>query len=132
MPLPPTPSWRPLMSFPSTPTSPPHDLSALEHFLNQRPPHSLPSTQFLVQLTQFIHTHNHFSFDSRYYLQVKGTAMGTQMAPSYADLFKGLLEKDFLHSTPLSKNPASGYVLLMKIFFFGLMVPTPSPSSLNT
>ena len=36
----------------------PYGLSALEHVLNKRPPHTLPSTQFLIQLTQFILTHN--------------------------------------------------------------------------
>ena len=38
------------------------------------------------------------SSDSKHYLQVKGTAMGTHMAPSYANLFMGFLEQDFLHS----------------------------------
>ena len=64
-----------------------HGLSALEYFLNQCPPHTLPSTQFLIQLTQFILTHNNFSFDSHHLLQVKGTAM-----------FMVHLEQDFLDS----------------------------------
>ena len=32
------------------------------------------------------------------HLQAKGTAMGNRMAPSYANLFKGSLEEDFLNS----------------------------------
>ena len=74
----------------------PHGLSSLEHFLNKRPPHFLPSTQFLIQVTQFILTHKYFSCDSRHYLQVKGTIMGTRMAPSYCNLFMGFIEQDFL------------------------------------
>ena len=74
-----------------------HGLSALEHFLDQRPPHTLPSTQFL-KLTQFILTHNNFPFNSHHYLQFKGLAMGTRMSPSYANLFMGHLEQKFLNS----------------------------------
>ena len=47
-------------------------------------------------------THNNFSFNSRHFLQVKGTAMGTCMAPSYANLFMGNLEQKFL-GTQLDK-----------------------------
>ena len=75
-----------------------HGLSALDHLLDQRPPHTLPPTQFLVKLSQFILTHNNFSFNSHHYLQVKSMAMGTLMAPSYANLFMGHLEQDFLNS----------------------------------
>jgi hypothetical protein len=31
-------------------------------------------------------------FDNTYYLQLKGTAMGTKMAPTYANLVLGYLE----------------------------------------
>ena len=61
-------------------------------------PHTLPSTQFLVKLTQFILIHNNFSFNSHHYLQIKGTAMGTRMAPSYANLFMDQLEQKLLNS----------------------------------
>ena len=84
--------FRPYTHIPHT-----HGLSALEHFLNQHPAHTLPSTQFFLQLAQFIHTHNNFFFNSHLYLQVKGKAMGTRMAPSYANLFMGYLEQDFLN-----------------------------------
>ena len=50
-------------------------------FLKKCSSHSSPSTQFLIQLTQFILTHNHF-FDSQHYFQAEETAMGTQMIPS--------------------------------------------------
>ena len=39
---------------------------------------------------------NCFLFNENYYLQVHGTAMGTRMAPSYANLFMGKLEREFL------------------------------------
>ena len=82
-----TPPWALLMSLPLYTIPHTHGLSVLEHFLNHCPPHTLPSTQFIL-------THNSYSFNSRHFLQVKGTAIGTHMAPCYANLFMGSLEQD--------------------------------------
>ena len=41
---------------------------------------------------------NQFKFLGQHYLQMSGTAMGTKMAPSYANLFMGVLEKQMLSS----------------------------------
>ena len=38
-------------------------------------------------LIDFIPTHNLFKFNNDHYLQIKGTAIGTKMAPSYANIF---------------------------------------------
>jgi len=73
-----------------------HGLAALEHFLDQRSPKTKPTTPFLVQLARFILEKNHFQSAGVNYLQIKGTAMGTRMAPSYANLFMGKLETSFL------------------------------------
>ena len=64
-----------------------YGLSALEKFLSRCPPTSRPATHFLVALTPFILTHNYLSFNSLHFLHVKVTAMGTRMAPSFANLF---------------------------------------------
>ncbi len=40
--------------------------------------------------------YNYFSFQNDFYLQVSGTSMGTICAPNYANLFVGLLEKNFI------------------------------------
>lgn len=79
-------------------TNIPHDegLGALRHFLNQRPGPALPSTEFLVGLAERVLTMNAFRYGEQHYLQVRGTAMGTRMAPSYANLFMGHLEQEFL------------------------------------
>ena len=44
-------------------------------------------------------TLNCFSFAGNYYKQINGVAMGTRMGPSYANLFVGYVEHQFLIST---------------------------------
>ena len=39
---------------------------------------------------------NNFTFNGDHYLQINGTAMGTKMAPSYANIFMGKFEKQLL------------------------------------
>ena len=46
-----------------------------------------------------------FYFDVNHYLQLNETAMGTKMAPSYANIFMGDLEERFLLSS--LKQPLS-------------------------
>ena len=43
-------------------------------------------------------TMNNFSFNDNHYLQIHGTAMGTTMAPSYANLFLGYFEANALEN----------------------------------
>ena len=43
---------------------------------------------------------NNFTFNSKHYLQKHGMAMGTKMAPSYANLFLGKFEHDALLNSP--------------------------------
>jgi hypothetical protein len=40
-----------------------------------------------------------FTFNGDHYLQINGTAMGTKMAPSYANTFMGKFEKQLLESS---------------------------------
>ena len=49
-----------------------------------------------LKSTTVILTMNNLSFDGENYLQIHGTAMGTRMALSYANLFMGHLEEDIL------------------------------------
>ena len=44
---------------------------------------------------------NNFEFENNYYLQLQGKAMGTKMAPVYANLFMGDLEQKLLAQSPL-------------------------------
>jgi hypothetical protein len=55
-------------------------------------------TECLVQLLTLVLKHNNFTFNGEHFLQINGTAMGTKMAPSYANIFMGKLEKLIIQS----------------------------------
>ena len=66
--------------------------------------HNQPPTSDLCKLIHSILTMNSFVFNGLYYLQIQGTAMGTWVAPSYANIFMGKLQKEILsahHPPPL-------------------------------
>jgi len=55
-----------------------------------------PPTKSLVDLLTLVLKCNIFEFNTDHYLQVQGTAIGTQMASSYANIFMGYLKKNQL------------------------------------
>ena len=72
-------------------------VTAYEETLNQRES-LIPPTADLCQLFQFILTNSSFHFNNDYYTMYTkhDTAVGTRMAPTYANLFMGKLEHEFL------------------------------------
>ena len=86
-------------------TNIPHDegLEACREALNTRGITD-PPTDDVINLINLVLKKNNFSFNDTHYLQKHGTAMGTRMAPSYASLFMGHLEKDLLQQT--EKKPS--------------------------
>ena len=72
-------------------------IEACQYFMNNgcKPKESLKCISKLIEL---VLTKNHFQFNDVDYLQKLGTAMGTRMAPSFASLFMGKFEKEFLDS----------------------------------
>ncbi|XP_068696962.1 uncharacterized protein [Montipora foliosa] len=91
-------------------TNIPHNegINACDHFLRTDPHNTIP-TGTICDLIRMIPTMNNLTFNDSHYLQIHGTAMGTKMAPSFANLFLGLFEKNALrnktgeviHSFPL-------------------------------
>uniref|UniRef100_A0A8C3H6A6 Reverse transcriptase domain-containing protein n=1 Tax=Chrysemys picta bellii TaxID=8478 RepID=A0A8C3H6A6_CHRPI len=59
------------------------------------------TANLVAELCDFVLTHNYFTFGDNIYLQVRGRAMGTRMAPQYANIFMADLEQRFLSSRPL-------------------------------
>ena len=84
-------------------TNIPHEegIQNVLHFLTnheecyKHPEQSNP--EILGELMNLVLKNNVFEFNDQFYLQKQGTAMGTKMAPAYANLFMGKLEEHLLH-----------------------------------
>ena len=59
-----------------------------------------PCSQTICQLLNTVLTMNNFRFNNNHYLQVAGTAMGTRVAPTYANIFMADFERKFVDSYP--------------------------------
>ena len=57
---------------------------------------SLVRPKVLAKLTEIVLCNNTLQFAGENYLQIQGTAMGTKMAPAYANIFMGELEREWL------------------------------------
>ena len=84
-------------------------INACEHFL-RTPSHKTIPTSTLCDLIRMILTMNNFSFNDNHYLQIHGTAMGTKMAPSYANLFLGFFEANALKNAPFQPHTWLRYI----------------------
>ena len=60
----------------------------------------IPPFPILLDLIRMILTMTNLTFNDKHYLQIHGTAMGTRMAPSYANLLLAKFETDALLRAP--------------------------------
>ena len=58
-------------------------------------------TNDIVDLVELVLKNDNFEFDGKHYLQKRGTAIATRMAPSYANLFTHDLESKLLALVPV-------------------------------
>ena len=109
-------------------TNIPHQggLEAIAYFLNQRTEQT-PSTACLQHLTELVLTKNFFLFENCYYLQTSGTAMGSKMAPNYANLYVGLLEKNCILNPEY--NHFLRYIQLWKRYIDDVFVIWTGPAT---
>jgi hypothetical protein len=70
-------------------------LQAVEYWLQKHPETICPrfSSSFITDSLKIILDNNSFSFGSKNYIQIQGTAMGTKMAPTYANLTLAFVEE---------------------------------------
>ena len=82
---------------------PHHDgMECIKNILSQQV-NSTPKNSRLVTLLEFILKSNNFMFNQDNYLQINGTAMGMQVAPTYTNLFRDSLEQKYIY--PHAKCP---------------------------
>ena len=60
-----------------------------------------PPAETLKQLLELVFKLNVFEFNNEYYLQLFGTAMGSKLAPAYANVLMGQLEANILANSHL-------------------------------
>jgi len=88
-------------------------LEAVKKFMEKYPDSKRPD-EYILRLLEINLTKNDFEFDSKFYLQVKGTAMGKKFAPSYANIFMADWEESALLSA--QKRPFAYYRFLDDIW----------------
>ena len=74
-----------------------------------------PTNQTLIKLLEVVLKNNNLQFNGDHYLQIGGTAMGTKVAPSYANLYMRVLEEKLLEAYHL--KPTTWYRYIDDIFF---------------
>ena len=57
-----------------------------------------PTNQTIIKLLKLVLECNNFRFNNRHFLQISGTAMGTKLAPSYANIFLGDFEEEHIYT----------------------------------
>ena len=67
-------------------------------FIKEQNNPTYPPLCILNQLFNFVLNYNCFNFANLFFLQVHGIAMGTKLAPNYANLFMANLESKFIFS----------------------------------
>ena len=65
-------------------------------------------TTIILTFLRLVLTLNNFVFNSQNYLQIKGCAMGTKCAPSYANIFMGMFEERYI--CPLIEKISNFYL----------------------
>lgn len=76
-------------------------IESLVKMYNMHRSEDLPDGSVLATLSRLVLELNGFEFDGNFFLQTTGTAMGTRMAPNYANIFMGNLESKFLSDCAL-------------------------------
>ena len=82
-------------------TNIPNDLgiqACRENLDSTRAGSKYPTNSSLIELLEMVLTKNNFDFNNTHFLQVGGTAMGTRLAPSYANLFMDYFERHHVYT----------------------------------
>lgn len=93
----------------------PHEvgIQAVSQWLDVRHPLAGPHNEFLIELPELVLNNNLFIFDSKYYHQKRGVAMGASCAPSYACLHLGWWEKEEVYKHPAFQEHVACWVLFI-------------------
>lgn len=88
----------------------------------------IPPTHFLMDQLDLILDKNYFRFGDQFFYQIKGVAMGSAVAPSVANLFMGLLGKEFILNA--DNNPFMSHIKHYYRYIDDLILVYEDPDSL--
>lgn len=71
------------------------------------------SNHTISRLLELVLEKNNFSFNGRHYLQVGGTAMGTRVAPTYANIFMDKFEMDHVYTYCYNRGCGAGILMML-------------------
>lgn len=82
-------------------TNIPHDegIQAVKIYMTKH--YTEREATLITTLTKLVLESNNFVFDNQHYIQTSGTAMGTRMAPCYANIFMDSFEERHLPNIPI-------------------------------
>ena len=94
-------------------------IQAFQTFLDKRSQEEKDTmpTKFLMECLELVLNGNIFTFNEELFIQKIGTAMGTKLAPTYACLFMGWLEEEFLQRKWSGVQPKMWKRYIDDIFF---------------
>ena len=93
-------------------------------------PNKEVSTEDIGKKADYVLRNNLFEFDSKFYKQISGTAIGTKFALLHACIFMDHIETEFLKTE--DKKPWFSKRFVDNIFLYGRKVKRASKNSLRT
>ncbi|CAJ0922383.1 unnamed protein product [Ranitomeya imitator] len=94
-------------------------IESVMSFLSQNTGLNNHQLKFCKDLLTLILTRNFFLFEDQFYIQKKGTAMGSNVAPPYANIFMGQFKITYVYPHP-------SFMSHMTFSSFGLGMRRPS------
>ncbi|CAJ0968324.1 unnamed protein product [Ranitomeya imitator] len=82
-------------------------IRAVMSFLTEHTNFSHQQRDFCRDILTLILTKNFFIFEDQFFIQKRGTAMGSNMAPPYANIFMDSFEKAYVYSHPSFQSSVS-------------------------
>lgn len=82
-------------------------LAGLSTYLDTYSSYSKELKFFLLEATSYLLHHNFFTFDDKFFLQIRGAPMGAKFSPSLSNIYMSIWEENFLFS---AANPYAPHI----------------------